>query len=220
MIGKKYGRLEVLSLLGTDKHGNKIYSCKCECGNTTKTTGNALKKGHTRSCGCLHKDRVTTHNKSKTRLYKVWMDMRCRCNYKQGQDFKRYGGRGIKVCDEWLNNFQAFYDWALANGYKEDALKGKCTLDRIDVNGDYCPKNCRFVSSKTQANNRTSNRVITYNNESHTLAEWSEILGIKYETLSARINKYKWSVEQAFTTKSLPRGWNLQNGKARSIHSE
>lgn len=220
MIGNQYGRLEVISFLKTDKHGNKVYLCKCECGNTTTTTANSLKKGHTKSCGCLQRETVTKHNKSKTRLYKVWMDMRCRCNYKNGQDFKHYGNRGVKVCDEWLNNFQTFYDWAMANGYKENAPKGECTLDRINVDGNYEPSNCRWVNSKSQANNRTNNRVITYHNETHTLAEWSEILGIKYETLSARLNKYKWSVEQAFSTESLPRGWNLQNGKARSVYSK
>ena len=219
MIGNKYGRLEVLSYINTDKHRNKVYLCKCECGNTTITTADSLKKGHTRSCGCLQKEKVSTHHKSNTRLYKVWMDMRGRCNYKKGHDYKHYGCRGIKVCDDWMHDFQTFYDWAIKSGYKE-APKGECTLDRIDVNGDYCPENCRWVDRKIQANNRTDNRVITYNNESHTLAEWSEILGVKYPTLAARLNKYKWPVEQAFSTKSLPRGWNLQNGKARSIHSE
>jgi hypothetical protein len=197
-----------------------MYLCKCECGNTITTTANSLKSGHTKSCGCLQKERVATHNKSRTRLYKVWMDMRSRCAYKKGRDFKNYGERGITVCDEWCNDFMNFYEWAMANGYKENAPKGECTLDRIDVNGDYCPKNCRFVSAKTQANNRTNNKVIVYHNESHTLAEWSEILGVKYETLAARLNKYKWSVEQAFSTKSLPRGWNLQNGKARGINTK
>lgn len=150
-----------------------------------------------------------THGKSYTRLYKVWIDMRCRCNYTKGEDFKRYGGRGIKVCDEWLNDFQAFNDWAFANGYNEDAPKGECTLDRIDVNGDYCPKNCRFVSSKTQANNRTNNKMITYNGKTHTVAEWAETLNINPSTLSARLNKYKWSIEQALSTPTMPRGWNL-----------
>lgn len=155
-----------------------------------------------------------THKMSYTRLYKTWMGMRCRCSYTNDKAYNAYGGKGIKVCDEW-QKFESFRQWALANGYADNL-----TIDRIDNNGNYEPNNCRWVDRKTQANNRTSNRIITYNNESHTLSEWAEILGIKYETLSARLNKYKWSVEQAFSTKSLPRGWNLQNGKARSIHSE
>ena len=159
-------------------------------------------------------------NGHKDRLYKIYVHMCRRCYYKKYEFYHRYGGRGITVCDEWLNSYEKFKKWALANGYKEDAPKGECTLDRIDVNGNYEPNNCRWVNNKSQANNRTNNRVITYRNETHTLAEWSEILGIKYETLAARLNKYKWSVEQAFSTKSLPRGWNLQNGKARSINSK
>lgn len=154
-----------------------------------------------------------THKMSYTRLYKTWMGMRCRCSYVNDKAYSTYGGKGIKVCDEW-QKFEPFYQWALANGYADDL-----TIDRIDNNGNYEPNNCRWVNRKTQANNRTSNRIITYNNESHTLSEWSEILGVKYETLSARLNKYKWSVEQAFSAGALPRGWNLQDGKARSINT-
>lgn len=152
---------------------------------------------------------------SYTRVYKTWQGLKSRCTYERDPYYKNYGGKGITVCDEWMHNFNAFYMWAVANGYSDDL-----TIDRIDVNGNYEPTNCRFVNRKTQANNRTNNRIITYHNESHTLAEWSGILGIKYETLAARLNKYKWSVEQAFSTKSQPRGWNLQNGKARSANSK
>ena len=141
--------------------------------------------------------------------------MKSRCAYERDPYYGHYGGKGILVCDEWLHDFQAFYVWAMANGYREDL-----TIDRINVNGNYEPNNCRWVDRKTQANNRTNNRVVTYHNETHTLAEWSEILGINYETLAARLNKYKWPIEKALSTKSLPRGWNLQNGKARSIYSK
>ena len=152
------------------------------------------------------------HQMSYTRLYKTWQGIKSRCTYRGDSQYNRYGGRGITFCKEWLD-FQVFCDWAMANGYSD-----KLTIDRINVNGNYEPSNCRWVDRKTQANNRTNNRVITYQNKSHTLTEWSEILGIKYETLAARLNKYKWSVEQAFSTKPLQRGWNLQNGKARSIY--
>jgi hypothetical protein len=155
------------------------------------------------------------HKMSYTRIYKTWMGMKSRCAYEKDKHYLNYGGRGIKVCDEWQNNFSTFYEWAMANGYSDNL-----TIDRVDVNGNYEPNNCRWVDRKTQANNRTNNKVIEYRDEMHTLAEWSEILGVKYETLAARLNKYKWSVEQAFSTGPLPRGWNLRNGQARSIHTK
>jgi hypothetical protein len=151
---------------------------------------------------------------SYTRVYKTWQGIRSRCKYKSDKHYKHYGGKGIRVCDEW-QDFEVFYQWALLSGYS-DSL----TIDRIDVNGNYEPSNCRWIDRKAQANNRTNNRIITYRNESHTLSEWSEILDINYSTLSARLNKYHWSVELAFSTKSLPRGWNLQDGKARSVYSK
>lgn len=152
---------------------------------------------------------------SYTRIYKTWMGIKGRCLYEKDSQYMHYGGRGIKICDEWLHSFDAFYQWAKNSGYN-DSL----TIDRINANGNYEPSNCRWVDRKTQANNRTNNNVITYHNESHTLSEWAEILDINYSTLSARLNKYKWPVELAFSTESLPRGWNLRNGKARSIYSE
>ena len=154
------------------------------------------------------------HRMSYTRVYKTWQGMKSRCSYQSDKQYKNYGGRGIKVCNEW-QKFKPFCKWAFDNGYADDL-----TIDRINVNGNYEPSNCRWIDRKSQANNRTNNKVIEYNNEIHTLSEWSEILCINYSTLSARLNKYKWSVEQAFSIKSLPRGWNLQNGKARSINTK
>ena len=157
---------------------------------------------------------IGKHQMSYTRIYKTWQGMKSRCSYIRDSHYKNYGGRGVKVCEEW-QKFEPFCEWALDNGYDN-----YLTLDRIDVNGDYEPSNCRWIDRKTQANNRTNNRVIEYNNEKHTLSEWSEILCIKYSTLAARLNKYKWSVEQAFSTKNLPRGWNLQSGKTRKFNSK
>ena len=155
-----------------------------------------------------------THKMSYTRIYKTWQGMKSRCSYMNDRHYKDYGGRGIKVCDGW-QEFEPFYRWAMANGYSDNL-----TIDRIDVNGNYEPSNCRWADRKSQANNRTNNKVIEYKNERHTLSEWSEILCINYSTLAARLNKYKWSVEQAFSIKNFPRGWNLQNGKARNANPE
>jgi hypothetical protein len=110
------------------------------------------------------------------------------CDYK-----KWYGARGIIICEEWRNDFKAFYDWAMSNGYREDL-----TLDRIDVNGNYCPDNCRWVTSKQQANNRRNTRKLTYNGETHSVSEWADILGIKYTVLNARVH-YGWDDERVLT---------------------
>ena len=120
--------------------------------------------------------------------------MRERCYDKNSKPFKNYGGRGISICDEWKNDFAAFRDWALANGYREDL-----SIDRIDVNGNYCPENCRWVSLEDQQKNKRNVPLFTYSGKTHTLPEWSEITGIKYGTLWARI-KNGWSIEKALTT--------------------
>ena len=129
-----------------------------------------------------HKNWV--HGKEPKRLYFAWSNMRRRCYQKQNEKYASYGGRGIKVCDEWLHSFPAFREWALANGYKDNL-----TLDRIDANGNYEPSNCRWETQKTQQNNRRNNHRIEYNGETHTLAEWSEITGIPHYTISRREKK-------------------------------
>lgn len=126
------------------------------------------------------------------RLYNIWFDMKRRCYQKQNKRWSRYGGRGIKVCKEWLDSFQAFFDWAIANGY-EDSL----TIDRIDHDKDYSPSNCRWSGYYEQANNRSNNHIITYHGESKTMMEWSRILGMNYSTLRQRIRS-GWSVDDAF----------------------
>lgn len=139
----------------------------------------------------------------RSRLYTAWCNMKGRCYRKSMKGYENYGGRGIIVCEEWRKSFPAFRDWAIANGYDENAEARQCTLDRIDVNGNYEPSNCRWISNRDQQNNRKHNRIISYNGESKTLAEWSEILGIGYKTLQKRIEK--WGVEVAFETPILSR---------------
>ena len=131
----------------------------------------------------------TKHGMSKTRLYRAWTNMRDRCNRKNDKEYKHYGGKGIKVCDEWQNNFEAFMKWALSNGY-DDTL----TIDRIDTSGNYEPQNCRWITRKEQNNNMTSNVRLTHNGATHNLSEWSEITGIKYPTLQGRV-KRGWKTE-------------------------
>lgn len=196
LTGQKFGRLTVIERRGRDKWKNAIWLCECECGNTKLIAGTHLIKGRSKSCGCLQvekaKERATTHGLSHSRIYRIWFDMKRRCNQSQNKSYDRYGGKGVKVCDEWTESFQSFYDWSMKNGYTDNL-----TIDRIDSNGDYSPSNCRWVDEFVQANNRSNNHYITYKGETKTMKQWSDVLGIGYYVLRSRFNK-GWDVERAF----------------------
>lgn len=177
----------------------KKWKLKCKCGNIGYAkTYTLLSGGSTRCCKC--RDKVvglknSTHRLSKTKLHGVWNTMKQRCSNPNNSKYQDYGGRGIIVCDEWRKDFKAFYLWAISNGYLEGL-----SIDRIDVNGDYAPDNCRWVTEKVQANNIRRNRIIVYNEERHTLSEWAEIKGIQRKTLDQRL-KRGWTVERALNEK-------------------
>ena len=198
--GQKFGRLLVLDPVGRDKQGYVLWKCKCDCGNWKIASSKYIGQG-TYSCGCLNKERrlakVTRHGMSRSRLYTVYCSMWQRCTNPNAHEYENYGGRGIKVCDEW-KDFNAFAEWALANGYNDaiESRKYAPTLDRIDVNGDYEPSNCRFVTMKIQQRNRRSNRLITHNGETHCMSEWAEIAGVPYGTFIKRIYA-GWPMESA-----------------------
>lgn len=130
-----------------------------------------------------------------TRLYKIWCGMKYRCYNANYDGYNNYGGRGIIVCQEWINDFGNFYEWAIKNGYK-DTL----TIERIDVNGNYCPENCKWATMKEQENNKRNNTVLEYNGEKRTVSEWADKLQVSKETLYSRL-KSGWSVERVLTEK-------------------
>lgn len=206
LTGQRFGRLTAIAFV---KLGNRSrWLCKCDCGKETYANSTDLKSGHKKSCGCLHDDlsreRLTkqnlTHGESNTRLYKIWTDIKKRCYCKTFWAYDRYGGRGIALCDEW-HDFMVFKDWCMCNGYTETL-----TIDRIDNNGNYEPNNCRWVDRKTQANNKSNVRHVTYNGETKTISEWAEIIGINRQTLYNRIFTYNIPPEKAFTTKKYSIG--------------
>lgn len=173
-------------------HNHTYWQCKCDCGKMAIVASEHLRSGRIKSCGCWRDMMAVTHGQSKSKLYRVWRGIIERTTYKKCEAYKFYGARGIKMCKEWRQSFEAFFEWARSNGYEEGL-----TIDRIDSNGNYEPSNCRWIGMKAQQNNRTNNHLIECNGVTHTMSEWSDILDIKYSTLSMRLNTYGWSVERA-----------------------
>lgn len=214
LTGNKYGRLTVKKYIG-HKNKNSLWLCKCDCGNESVVLSGNLTRNNTKSCGCLFNEMFEMHGMKNTRLYRIWANIKARCYYEKSIDYKDYGFRGIKMCDEWKNSFLAFYKWAHENGYDENASKWQCTIDRIDVNGNYEPSNCKWATIKEQANNKTNNVYVTYKGVTKTLAIWAEELDLPYKTLYARICTRHWSVEEAF---ERPIGNN--GGSRKVLHNK
>ena len=198
LTGQLFGRWRVLSRAENDRHGNARWLCECTCPQRTRriVRGVDLRSGHARSCGCLQREvtaaRNTTHGLSKTPEYKVWLNMIKRCTNPNHPEYKNYGGRGIKVCDRWLESFENFF---ADTGLRPSP---KLTLERIDNDGDYEPENWRWATRKEQARNIRPNRMIPFNGEMLCVTEWAERVGIKANTLLWRLDR-GWSIERALT---------------------
>ncbi len=189
LIGKRFGKLTVVSFRSVNNNGHAYWLCRCDCGRFTVVRGAHLKDKHVRSCGCWN-PRIT-HGMSNSRIYGIWEKMLQRCYNENSHAYFRYGGRGISVCKEW-HKFEPFFDWAVQNGYQK-----YLSIDRKNNDGNYEPSNCRWATPQQQANNTRKNRLITFEGRTQTMIQWAREKGIKQSTLSMRINKYGWSAEKA-----------------------
>lgn len=198
LTGKRFGKLIVIEKgqsIKRPKGGTRVrWLCKCDCGNFKLINSEHLISNKIISCGCYKKEIMRSknninykHGKAHTRLYNIYNNMKSRCYNKNNKRYKNYGRRGIIICDEWLNKesgFLNFYNWAMQNGYKDDL-----TIDRIDVNGNYEPNNCRWATAKEQMNNTTRNHYLIYKGQKYTMAQLSKIFKIKYDIFKKIIKR-------------------------------
>lgn len=195
LTGQRFGRLTVISRGDNTKNGGATWVCTCDCGKQKEKSvpTHDLICGKVRSCGCLffvsNKGRRKTHGKTNTRLHRIWISMRQRCNDPHHKAYRHYGGKGVTVCNEW-NDFQSFYNWAMENEYRDNL-----TIDRIDSNGNYCPENCRWATMKEQQNNRSNNIRFSIGGQEKTISEWSAVSGISRATLEWRV-KHHWDEDE------------------------
>ena len=221
LVGKRFGKLTVLEYAGYELKGKTAkhkWKCICDCGNEIVTKGVLLNEKHKMSCGCLsHKPKNASHKHymTDTPLYNVWKSMKGRCYTKGNSAYKHYGARGIRVCEEWRNDFMPFYNWAISQGYTEENRRN-CTIDRIDYNGNYCPENCRLATYKEQAKNTRKTKRFEINGEYLTRTEIAEKYGIPYKTLKGRMD-YGMSLENALNYEKKNKYMITINGITKSL---
>lgn len=197
-VGTRYGLLVAISEAAGRKYKNGLsrhFLCLCDCGNTCTVNLVSLRRGDTKSCGCMVKKHGMYYGEDgkKTRIYQTWEDMKSRCRNPNRKGYSNYGGRGIRVCEEWLADFNTYFAWCKENGYT-DSL----TLDRIDVNGNYEPSNCRWATGKEQCNNKRNNVNIEHDGVTKTVSEWARIHNLTSSVLGMRI-KRGWDTSRAFS---------------------
>lgn len=199
ITGQKFGRLTAVKRIRVK--GKSMWLFNCDCGNQKEALPAPVRNGHTTSCGCRQKEcrNHTKHGESKTRLFSTWQSMKDRCNNSKSKFYKNYGGRGIKICEEW-GEFIAFRDWSLLNGYSDNL-----SIDRINNDGNYEPSNCRFTTHSIQNRNKRNNVYIKINEETKTLTDWAEMLNIKpWVAIHRRsLGKYAFTPEEILKLKDL-----------------
>lgn len=188
LTGKRFGRLTVIGRV--ENHGERAFwKCRCDCGNEKEIAGQALRYGRTKSRGCIAKELITERNTKhgfakrnhQERLYKIWKSMIGRCDNPSSCGYANYGGRGISVCEDWYD-YKNFREWAYNNGYSDEL-----SIDRIDVNGNYEPDNCRWATHYIQSNNTRRNILVTLGEVTHSLKEWCDEFNLKYGTVKNRV---------------------------------
>lgn len=200
--GEIFHRLTVIKENGRRNNSRKeiLWECKCSCGNITNTTKRNLIDGSTKSCGCyaleVRKNLHKTHGKSRSPLYKIWSGMKQRCLDKNCKAYVNYGGRGIKICENWIDSFSCFY-----NDMSESYKKG-LEIDRIDNNGNYELSNCKWSNREEQSNNRRSNIILEFNGIKKNITQWAEFTKISRKIIFQRISR-GWSIEKALTSPKL-----------------
>lgn len=195
LIGKRYGQLTIIGTSDkSSRYGHRYVVCRCDCGTVKEIALFHLTGGASKSCGCgISKaiiKRCTTHGDSGKRLYAIWRGIKNRCLNPNENCYPSYGGRGISICPEWMD-YSIFKEWALNNGYQEDL-----TIDRIDVNGNYTPSNCRWIPFILQARNKRTNKIIEINGEKKLMIDWVKESPVYPSTVYDRIHK-GWSIEDA-----------------------
>jgi hypothetical protein len=202
LTGRRFGKLLVVQKGGVNDSHSVLWKCKCDCGNDKTASSIVLLQGYTKSCGCLRKETTNPGNKThgfskkngkRSKLYRVWANMKDRCFNTNSCNYSNYGARSISMDNDWVNSYETFHNWAMITGYMEGL-----SIDRIDNDGNYEPYNCKWSTIKEQSMNRRTNHVVEYENSKYTIGELSEKFNINLSTLSSRINR-GYSVEQAIS---------------------
>lgn len=195
LTGQKFGKLTAMNYVSKNNSTRAHWKCQCDCGNITITSGQNLRNGKSKSCGCARNEHIAhlklTHNKSHSPEYQTWNDMIKRCTNPNNKSFKNYGGRGITIYEKWRKSFYEFYN------YIGNRPTPKHTIERINNNLGYIPGNIKWATCKEQNNNRRSNHQITFNGETMNVSQWAKKLGIKRATLNSRIVLMNWPIEKA-----------------------
>ena len=197
LTGERFGRLVALRYSGL-RNQKRLWLCRCDCGNQKEVRVEKLRSGATKSCGCLqveasHRPKRVKHGKYQTAEYQTWISMRKRCRYNGNASYKRYGGRGIGVCDRWLNSFENFY------ADMGDKPSPEYSLDRVDNDRDYSPENCKWSTPVEQGRNRANTRFATYLGVTRPVMEWADIFGMDRDRMYSRVVDQGLSVGEAVT---------------------